>query len=162
MFGYHQLKIRHENVPKTAFRTRYGHYEFLVMSFGLTNAPATFMSLINGVFKPFLDSFVIVFIDDILVYSKISKEGVMVDLQKIEAQGRGGRGNGNVGGGAVQSGKEVAHRDDMAQFYAFPSKTKVEASDAMITCTILICDQMATVCLNSGSTCLYVSDQFAL
>ena len=73
-FGYHQIRVKEEDIPKTAFRTRYGHYEFFVMSFGLTNAPAVFMELMNRVFQDFLDSFVIVFIDDILVYSKTNDE----------------------------------------------------------------------------------------
>ncbi|XP_063941268.1 uncharacterized protein LOC135149473 [Daucus carota subsp. sativus] len=72
--GYHQLRVKASDIPKTAFRTRYGHYEFLVMSFGLTNTPAVFMDLMNRVFKDFLDKFVIVFIDDILVYSKTKEE----------------------------------------------------------------------------------------
>ena len=72
--GYHQLKIRDTYVPRTAFRTRYRHYELLVMPFGLTNAPAAFMDLMNRVFHPYLDRFVIVFIDDILVYSPSREE----------------------------------------------------------------------------------------
>ncbi|TYK17671.1 ty3-gypsy retrotransposon protein [Cucumis melo var. makuwa] len=95
--GYHQLRIKDGDVPKTTFRSRYGHYEFIVMSFSLTNAPAVFMDLMNKVFREFLDTFLIVFIDDILIYSKteaeheehlrhvLYKARVSVDSAKIEA-----------------------------------------------------------------------------
>jgi hypothetical protein len=72
--GYHQLKVRESDIPKTAFTTRYGLFEYTVMSFGLTNAPAYFMNLMNKVFMKFLDKFVVVFIHDILVYSKTEEE----------------------------------------------------------------------------------------
>ncbi|KAG8473607.1 hypothetical protein CXB51_035724 [Gossypium anomalum] len=100
--GYYQLKVKKSDVPKTTFRTSYDHYEFLLVPFGLTNAPVTFMDLINHIFQPYLDQFVVVFIYDILVYSKsdleydqhmtkvvflghvVSADGIRVDPKKIE------------------------------------------------------------------------------
>ena len=72
--GYHQLRIQEADIHRTTFRTRYGHYEFMVVPFGLTNVPSVFMSLMNGVFHTYLDQCVIVFLDDILIYLKTEEE----------------------------------------------------------------------------------------
>ena len=81
--GYHQIKIREEDIPKTAFQTRYGLYEYTVMSFGLTIAPANFMWLMNSVFMEYLDKFVVIYIDDILIYSKTEEEHADVTSQNF-------------------------------------------------------------------------------
>src|ERR1051325_5767118 len=72
--GYHQIRVKAEDIQKTAFRTRYGHYEYSVMPFGVTNAPGVFIEYMNRIFHPYLDCFVVVFIDDILIYSKSEEE----------------------------------------------------------------------------------------
>ena len=82
--GYHRICVHPDDVPKTAFRTRYGHFEFLVLPFGLTNAPATFMHLMHSIFREYLDTFVIIFLDDILVYSRSLEEHKMHVRQALE------------------------------------------------------------------------------
>ena len=74
--GYHQILVKADDVKKMAFRSQYGHYEYMVMPFGVTNAPTVFMDYMNRMFQPFIDKFVVIFIDDILIYSRTQKEHV--------------------------------------------------------------------------------------
>ncbi|XP_019450651.1 PREDICTED: uncharacterized protein LOC109352922 [Lupinus angustifolius] len=92
--GYHQMRIKFEDILKTAFRTRYGHYEYLVMPFGVTNAPKVFMDYMNRIFQPYLDTFEVMFIDDILIYSKNQDENVE-HLQWRNCRGSYESGDGN-------------------------------------------------------------------
>ena len=82
--SYHQVRVKEVDIPKTAFRTCYGHYEFLVMSFGQTNALVVFMDMMNKVFHEYLDKFIVVFIDDFLIYSKTPKEHGEHQLKALE------------------------------------------------------------------------------
>jgi hypothetical protein len=87
--GYYQVKVKEEDVPKMAFNTRYGYFEFVVITFGVTNAPATFMDLMHRVFQPYLDQFVVIFIDDILVYSRDKQkhaEHLRLILEKLRQE----------------------------------------------------------------------------
>ena len=85
-FGYHHVRVKEEDISKTTFRTRYGHYEFTVMSFGLTNALTVFMDYINWIFRPYLDKFVATFIENILIYSRIGKVDGVFERLRIWAE----------------------------------------------------------------------------
>ncbi|GJR24690.1 putative reverse transcriptase domain-containing protein [Tanacetum coccineum] len=138
--GYHQLRVRDEDIPKTAFRTRYRHYEFQVMPFGLTNAPAIFMDLMNRVCKSYLDKFMIVFIDDILIYSRNKEEHanhlrIILELLKKEKL----YAKFSKCDFWIHIGQFLGHLIDNQGLHVDPAKIEVVKNWASLTTPIEIC-----------------------
>nr|GEW24983.1 retrotransposable element Tf2 [Tanacetum cinerariifolium] len=145
--GYHQLRVRDEDIPKTTFRTRYGHYEFQVMPFGLTNATALFMDLMNSVCKPYLDKFMIVFIDDILIYSCNEKENeehlktILELLKKEELYA-----NFSKGEFWINIVKFLGHVIDSSGIHVDPAKIEAVRNWASPTTPSKICQFLGLAC----------------
>ncbi|GJW49055.1 putative nucleotidyltransferase, ribonuclease H [Tanacetum coccineum] len=157
--GYHQLRVRDEDIPKTAFRTRYGHYEFQVMPFGLTNAPAVFMDLMNRVCKPYLDKFMIVFIDDILIYSRNEEEHanhlrmILELLKKEKFQGL------HVDHAKIEAVKNWASPTTPRELYEAPILALPEGNDDFVIYCDASLQGLGAVLMQKEKVIAYVSRQ---